>query len=307
MAVQIGTAGNYLDLLDQLIVFLTTNSTLAAAGQTWQVKRDANPPALGHSGMREVQLMAPGLSGTEQWYSSIMAYENTLTDIYNWQLLGGVGYLASVDVDNQPGRSAYQYLHLVNSAIPYWFIANGRRVIVVAKISTTYQIAYIGAFLPYATPTQVPYPMFVGGSSSTSTFRWSNNSVTHKSFFDPSQYSSSVYYPDGTWQRPYNTNTNTPASRQQFINMSPYEGSGYTREVYTLLRDNVDSSYSMYPIQITMTSPANNVLGELDGMYATSGHNTASENLITVGGVDHLVVQDIFRTDRYNYCAIALA
>lgn len=306
MAFEIGTAANSNDLLDKLVAFLTTNSGLTSIGQQWTVLRDATPPFGGVVATREVQFRAPGLSGTEEWYSSICSFESVASDIYNWQLLGGVGYLGSVDVHTQPGRSAYQYLHLVNSAIPYWFVANGRRVIIVAKISTTYQHAYIGAYLPYATPTQVPYPMFVGGSSQNNLFRWSNNGVTHKSYVDPSQYSSSAYHVDGQWLRPANTNTSTPAGRIYGMSMSPYEGGGWTRETWVKIRDNVDGSYTLFPIQISLENPKN-MLGELDGVYAVSGFNNASENIIQVDGVDHLVVQDIFRTDRYNYCAVALA
>ena len=36
--------------------------------------------------------------------------------------------------------------------MPYWFIANGRRFIVIVRVSSVYQSAYAGFILPYHLP-----------------------------------------------------------------------------------------------------------------------------------------------------------
>ena len=41
--------------------------------------------------------------------------------------------------------------------------------------------------------------------------------------------------------------------------------------------------------------------------YAVPGYANAAENIINVGGVDHLVVQDVFRTGYSDYWALKLA
>lgn len=48
-------------------------------------------------------------------------------------------------------------------------------------------------------------------------------------------------------------------------------------------------------------------LGELDGMYSVPGYGNSVENIITANGVDHLVVQDVYRTGYSDYWALKLA
>jgi hypothetical protein len=48
------------------------------------------------------------------------------------------------------------------------------------------------------------------------------------------------------------------------------------------------------------------VYGELDGVLATSGQAIASEDTLTVGADSYLVVQNVFRTGRNQYCAVKL-
>jgi hypothetical protein len=47
-----------------------------------------------------------------------------------------------------------------------------------------------------------------------------------------------------------------------------------------------------------------NVYGELDGVFALTGFGNGAENTVTIGGVVHYVVQNVFRTDQLDYFAI---
>ena len=53
-------------------------------------------------------------------------------------------------------------------------MANGRRIVMVAKTGTYYEMMHLGLFRLYATPGQYPYPLLVGGTYNSST-RWSNS------------------------------------------------------------------------------------------------------------------------------------
>jgi hypothetical protein len=57
------------------------------------------------------------------------------TDVssWDWELFGFTGYSAAQPLGAQPGVSRDLFLPLQNSATPYWFVADGRRVMVVAK------------------------------------------------------------------------------------------------------------------------------------------------------------------------------
>ena len=45
----------------------------------------------------------------------------------------------------------------------------------------------------------------------------------------------------------------------------------------------------------------------MDGCYAVPGFNNTAENIISINGIDHLVVQEVFRTGYSDYWALKLA
>ena len=65
-------------------------------------------------------------------------------------------------------------------------------------------------------------------------------------------------------------------------------------------RECPDGSYPLLPFILAG-------LGEMEGCYCVPGYANAVENIISVGGVDHLVVQDVFRTGYSDYWALKLA
>jgi hypothetical protein len=46
--------------------------------------------------------------------------------------------------------------------------------------------------------------------------------------------------------------------------------------------------------------------GQLDGCYFVSGQSVFTEDVIQVGSVDYLVVQNVFRTGDKDYLAVQL-
>ena len=273
----------------------TTQGQLAAAGVPWVEQR--------WTGGNELILMGQGDAGTEQIYVGIQAFEDVGADYYNFELRGMVGYVSGSAFDAQPGTSGPCYVHLWNSAIPYWLVANGNRIICVAKVSTVYEVLHLGYILPFGTPGQYPYPLLVGGMSSVKTLRFSDTSDSHSAFFNPGEFSARLYWVDGTWY--------------DFTNKYPYTDSKRKvwpwvfyrrRDRLTWMRDNIDGSYVLIPATLAMESgaPSANVIGEIDGVYFVSGFNNGAENLINIGGIDHLVVQNAHRTNIDEYMALRL-
>jgi hypothetical protein len=317
MAYETGTATNHLDLLNQLVTFLTTNSGLTGASpsQAWTVNRNVVPPTTPNpagapiSTDREVQLQAPGLAGTDEWFCSITTNTNVAADTYNWLLYGQVGYLPIQGAALQPGgMPSPVVLPLWENTIDFWFVANGRRCIVVAKVSGTYHMMYLGAMLPYGTPSQYPYPMFVGGSNGVVANRWSDAGHSSRNFWNPGQPSScALYYLDGTWQYLGNTDINGNPSDNQ--NVWPYGGDSNVRALIANTRENLDGSYPILPMELMDVTgyPSQNVLGTLDGIYWVPGFDLAAEDTLDIGGQTYLIVQNIFQTDTANYCALLLA
>jgi hypothetical protein len=307
MAWETGTATDQADLLAKIVTFLTTNTALVAADQEWVDLGAATGQTTG------TWLRGPGLTTTEEIFVGFQAVNDVPGDIYGIEIAAAQGYNALQSFANQPGKSPASFVAVWNDAMPYWIVANGQRVIVVVKVSTTYHAFYLGKILPYGTPTQYPYPVYVGGESLTNV-RWSDTGHGFRHFVDPGSTASAtasgsyLIYPDGAWQyfqNWYNSSgTEFPSGtgRAVWPNFG-LSGGARLRE----LRDNIDGSYTLLPNILHSSTPSIGVLGELDGVQWVSGFGNAAENIITVGGQDYLVVQNIFRTTRWSYWALKLA
>ena len=160
MAWETGTATDHDDLLDKLITFLTTDSGLVAANQEWMVLKDEEPVD-----ERYVYLRGPGLADNDQIHANIRRFYNPGTNAYNWEFRGATSYDGGIAYASQPGTSDMSYLCLANLSMTYWFFANGRRFIVIAKIGTVYTSAYAGLIMPYALPSEYLYPLFIGATT----------------------------------------------------------------------------------------------------------------------------------------------
>jgi hypothetical protein len=297
MAYEIGTASNYTDLLDKLIAFLTANTDLVAASQNWTVLRDVTVAGAEH----DYLLRGPGLAGSDQIHVRIRNDSNSGADIYGLSFEGFVSYNSGVANNAQPGISSTGGMALWNNTTPYWFIANGRRFIVVAKVSTIYSSMYAGFYLPYATPSEMPYPIIVLGSHESGiTHRWSQADYNVGGFWDPSSGNAYGRHNDGTW-----------------LSVENYENSGGNRNSYYAngiwpynvdlgLRDNVDGTFTLLPTIFHSSYSGGNVYGELDGVFFTAGYGVAAEDTITIGSDTYLIVQSVYRTDRLSYAAIQL-
>jgi hypothetical protein len=300
VAYETGTASNYLDLLDKLRLFASTNAALVADSEQWAVER--------WTGGNELILRGPGLSGEDEIFVGLKGYFDTPADYFNWEVRGAHGYLGAADFNAQPGVSRAVYLPLWNSSIPYWFIGNGDRLIVVAKVSTVYQIAYLGRILPYGQPSQYPGPILIAAGTGAAATRWSATADPHSNLTRPrgtSSTSCGVFnHVDNSWID-YTIESNSVAR------VYPWPWGWHSdyaaTEGLVHFDVNPDGSYTLEPAQIIQELPSVNLLGELQGIAFVTGQGNAAENTITVGGDTWLVVPNIYRSTRDAYCAVKLA
>jgi len=309
MAVSIGTATDYLDLLDRLRTFMLANG--------WA--------SLRFDGGSEFIAQGEGLGGTDEIFVGIKGEEDTGADWFNWQLNGMTGFEAGQAFAAQPGNIGYSAaphfprLHLWNSAIPYWFVVNPRRIIVVAKISTIYQLGYLGWINPYLPATNMPYPLLIAGTSTASNgSRWStvhdthslgvmqpvcvNGSTTEATILTNPRSSARFWF--GEWHGIQNYFNGSLSYGTSMKALWPYCRSGRS----AFMRTNpLDGGYLLTPVIAHFTSPYRYVFGELDGLFHVSGFSNAVENIVTVGADDYLVVQNVYRNTIGDYCAVKLA
>lgn len=245
-------------------------------------------------------LKGPGMSGTDEIFVNLYTRSGVSADVFNIVVQGATGFDPSLDVGTQPGSSTGQKAMLLwDQPMTYWFIANGRRFMVIAKVTTTYESMYAGLGLPYALPSEFPYMLVIGASSSNQGLRFSDTSTQHSSFWAPGQQSggsanSSLQMRDtaGTWE--------------SFTNFFTQNGWVYPTNSTSMIaeRPSPDGSYALTPL--VLYKPGYNVYGELDGAYYVPGFANASENVITIAGQDYLVVQSGNRTTGSDYAAIKL-
>lgn len=319
-----GTATDHNDLFAKLKTFLTTNAALVSAGEQWAT-------AWTDTDSNDVVLKGPGTSGTENIYVGLRLTADATAGSYVLWLNGMTGILSSAtQITEHLNTSPLVAMYLDNQPMTYWFVASGRRFVVVVKISTVFESCYAGFFLPYAPPTTYAYPMFIGGSRGnvqTDTQSWRSTSDGHTHFVSP--YTSFYGYtvnnespawmldPTGQWIRCWN-NGSDPGNPKVYLGPEQFgDGLGVSRLTdnnavwgYDSIRKRIgpsfDGSFALAPITLTQQNPADQTYGVLDGVYRVAGNGNSSENIITAGSVNHLVVQNVFRTDVGSYWALGL-
>jgi len=305
----------------------TIASTAGALGsQAWIVKRwEANTT---------VFLEGPGLSATDNIFINIEAYKDPGNNLYNWKIRGADGYSDLFGIDNQLNASPDgTYLGLWDDVIPYWFYASGRRFIVVAKVTTIYHSCYAGFYLPFATPTEYPYPIMIAASLGNVTDTYTETGT----YDDDSPISMSIgcivrpalrgmFFRDlnGGWEPVMCNYQDTLITSHSNAIVHPYaEGTqqptkgGLGFLLVTKLRDGLGGDYALTPCTIIRTgynynknslqhddSELLSVWGEFDGPVHISGFGNAVENTVTVGGDTYDVFQNAFRTGTEDYYAI---
>lgn len=270
----------------------------------------------------EMIWQAPGNGGLDEIIVGAKAFFDVPTDYYNWRLGGFTAFNSGLPFNQQAGylggnaqASPSPVLTLWNSTIPYWIIANGRRMILVAKISTVYVATYLGFMNSYMAPGSFPYPLIVGGNlafistepvTTDASWRWSYTGPEMRDFAIPyanplsfvTQSSLQLRLATGLWR-----GFSISSSETQFGQVWPFayvdQGGSYD------WRPNLDGGYPLVPIVLADKTP--NVYGELDGVRAPAGFSQSAENTITVNGIPHLVVQNVFRNTKADFFAVKLA
>lgn len=348
MAVKIGEAANHLDFWNVLLDFLQNDPTLVATGQNWTV-------AWQHASNPELVLQGPGLSGSDQVLVGLRRRDNALS--FGESVIDLTGMIGVI-----PSATGYNG-HIGNLPIPplffldqnpmqYWIVANGRRFVVVLRISTIYQAAYAGLFLPYANPAVYPMPLFIGGvrgsaaegtAAAVDTWRWgATNRYRHfiypwaESSASSGNFSSSACMldPSGQWTEcgispSYDTGYVLPLTRMgprnfptrlagaiagpaggDTINSTNYNSRLGYDAVRERLMAGLNGEFSLTPITLNAGAYSGSArpvtYGILDGCFSVPGVGNAAENIISLDGVDHLVVANVQRTAVGEYWALAL-
>lgn len=258
----------------------------------------------------ELVWRAPGLDGTKQIHVGVKTYGSTDADTWNLGYTGFRAFDSSRAVDLQPNGETGRWASMIKSPIAYWFVANGQRVIVIAKFSGLYQTAYLGFGLPYEPPSVHPYPEVIGASHTSRTRRYDSTSADYRCPADPGLDGLALFYPDAQWRfhanRRETGGTEDGSTHQAAVvwpNRLDYENDNRPLTI----RENIDGSRQLMPlIPVNATPGVIHTWGELEGYFWTTGFGTVAEAVIRDANFDHLVVNNVFRTGVQHYAAIRL-
>ena len=294
----------------------------------------------------EVILKGTGSSGSEQIFVGFRTEFDITSGWYNFILNGFRGYDADTPFFDQIGglpsaswpsdlpanmRLSCPVVPMWDQPMKYWFTANGRRFIFSAKVSSSNVGAYLGFGLPYATPTQYPYPLVVSGTllmptsgrNTNMSFTLSNGRNTcpncpgGTSTAGASLYDNTTAYvmlPDSSW-RPINSRHTTGSSSDGIVTLGiPTNGGGYALPI-SIINFDFNKPYKQvlgggYLLQPTIYYQGAGLwvgpICELEGLYTITGYDNASENIVQYNGLDHIVLQNVYRNGVDDFWAIAL-
>jgi len=235
---------------------------------------------------RELILKGVGYTGEEEIFVGFRTYQDASADYYNLVAAAFTGYVPGNSFDTQPG-AFLSGVPAHNNRIDYWISLNPQRIAIVMKVGTpVYESCYVGKFLPYARPTQYPYPLAIGGMLiGTPATRFSETS--HSIPFKGSRSNFRIRFNDGSWRQPDSWPWNSVFVAGSISQIR--EANGY---------------FSLQPIILSQAGFG--LYGELDGVRHISGFNNATENTLTIGGEDWLVFQDVSRNGFNDYFALRM-
>lgn len=251
-----------------------------AADNGWAVLRYDTAPD-----NRELILKGAGYSGEEEIFVGFRTYQNPDADYYNLASAGFTGYVPGNPFDNQPGaRLSGVPCH--NQRVDYWLTLNAQRIALAMKVGTpVYEHAYVGKFLPYARPSQYPYPIVAAGMlNGVQATRFSD--VTHSMPYKGARGNLGMRFNDGMWHEP---------DAWPWANAELAGGTTQQRD-----------TNGVYPTNPVVLSSTLGLFGELDGVRHISGFDNAVENTLTIDGAEWVVIQDVARTGFNDYIALRM-
>lgn len=286
MAYTSGTASNYKDLLAVMASF--------AAANGWVILEQSET---------KVYLKGTGLAGLDEIYCGVETYEDPPNNKYNWKMVGSWGWRAGRLLEWQPRSSCYQgsttwqtQVYLWNAAIPYWMVCTPRRIMMFAKVGSTYQCCHLGFLNVTATDVQYPYPLFIAGCGVSNTYTYASTNIS--AFWNTTlSYHGQLCFPGGTW-------SNDSGGTETYSNHQ-YDILTYQENKADIILTALDGSYYLEPFYL-IPSGQWGILGTIDGLCRVSGYNNTAENIITVDGVNWMVFPDVYRAGYINFAAMRL-
>ena len=274
-----GTATDLKDLLSQLETFATANNWVTESYTTTAGLEDPD----------ELYLRGLGSTDTENVHVNFKTYGDAFNNIFTWDVRGATEYDALQPFETQPDVSPVSYFTCSGNAMNFWFYVSDRRIIVVTQIATSFFSMYAGFYLPFATPIDYPYPLYIAATSNTQEEASVLNSGS-RDFGDPGTQCAWVRNTAGNWQECRNHNrvanqddSRSNASGDQGFMVFPYTvGGGQSGDPQHCVGwdirppAGVPDALPVIPLQIFSTSYGLPFYGIMENAFWVAGFNLVS-------------------------------
>jgi hypothetical protein len=304
MAFTSGSATNYHTLLTALKTYLES--------QGWTTLAFTSGTAL--EDFSELHIRFPGVNSFTG-VLNIRTQRNVALGHYGWQSSVSKTWVSSIAWGGQFGESPSVFTNFWDQSLGYWFYVNDRRVIMSVKVSSVYASAFWGMFLPFTTPDEYNYPLYIG--SNYSSLKDYAPLTVGDEFFIASPYTNTAYYMAvrGTWEMV--ENRKTPGMDSYSISavgrLWPFATIRAANNFSSLPNDaprwmaisrpNKNGEVPIIPCHIVSHSEKQ-MIGVLDGVHAIPGFGKGTEQQVTFSSRSFRLFQDLNRTTDGSYMAI---
>lgn len=239
------------------------------------------------SANRELILKGAGYTGEEEIFVGFGAYQDAGADYYNLIVYGFTGYVPGNTMATQPG-ARWSAVPCHNQRVDYWLTLTPQRIACAMKVGTpVYESFYVGKALPYARPSQFPYPLVVAGMLAA-------NSAP------------ATRYSDTAHSMPYKGKRSNMALRNNAGAWLELECYPWNNDVITGSTYQVRNTGGQYPLLPIVLSDASGVYGELEGVFYVPGFDNVVENTLEIAGKTYVVIEDVYRTGFSDYYALRM-
>jgi len=274
-----------------------------------------------------------GFSGSDYKYYGIELETDdyiTAPSYANLKLQHFESYDAELSNDSQKGAISNppKLLSQISDNFDYHFVINDNRLIIVTTHSVSgnvvHEIAYLGGIKAYGMPDEFQDMVLVGGSAYYDSVEGMNDisdtRPNHSAFFSPESLDASAnpyfHYDtltscylkyNGSWKGFININNLVVGdSDLTERGVFPYATNKSSTRIWMTVSTTEDGDIPMFPIILmNRKDGADIIYGELDGIYAVTG-GIATTDTLTNGGYNYLIVQNAFRTNDYQMCAVKI-
>lgn len=231
----------------------------------------------------------------------------------NLQLQGYRNFEPDASFHGQFGAIAHNGSSALCPAMPLqdlpltvWLAISDRRIMLIVKLSSVYVAAHLGYLLPFASDTDYPEPLLIGGSITDNEKLWSGTTDSQNIFlFGTGGLRPGfprVLLPNGNWQ----SISFSGNSSSNLASIFPFNGG------LEQLGRSFDDSHTMFPAMVVSGLPGAEAqawegewLGYIEGVFGTDAEAVTSESQFTLLDRTFIVFPNVFRNSSFFTLEVA--